>query len=73
MHYHDKCGKCGSDRLLTVPATPGQHSHIVLGDHVLRTVSVTTYVCTTCGVVEQWVNGREDLLSLQAERESHRR
>jgi len=42
MHYHDKCGKCGSDRLLTVPSTPGQHSHIVIGDHVLRTVSLTT-------------------------------
>jgi hypothetical protein len=69
MHHHDHCGRCGSDRLLTVPATPGQHSHIVFGDRLLQAVTVTTYVCTECGVVEQWVNSKEDLLKLKAERE----
>jgi hypothetical protein len=51
-----------------VPATPGQHSHIVFGERVLHTVKVTTYVCTACGIVEQWVDRREDRLKLEAER-----
>ena len=70
MHNHVNCGKCGSAALLAVPATPGQHSHIVFGDRVLQTVTVTTYVCTDCGFVEHWVNSKEDLLKLKAEREA---
>ena len=68
MPVRDTCGKCGSGRLLSVPATPGQHSHIVFGERVLHTVSVTTYVCTGCGIVEQWVDREEDRLKLEAER-----
>jgi hypothetical protein len=67
MHSHDRCGKCQSDRLLTVPMTPGQHSHIVTGERLLHDVTVTSYVCTDCGFVEQWVNSKEDLLKLRAE------
>jgi len=48
-----------------VPATPGQHSHIVVGERVLQTIAVTTYVCTQCGFVEQWVNNQADLLVLK--------
>ena len=70
MHSHERCGKCQSGRLLTVPMTPGQHSHIVIGDRVLHTVTVTSYVCTDCGYVEQWVNSKRDLLKLRAELES---
>jgi hypothetical protein len=72
MHHHDKCGNCGSSRLLTLPATPGQHSHIVLGERVLHTVTVTTYVCTDCGAVEQWVNHKPDLIKLRAVWDSQR-
>jgi hypothetical protein len=50
-----------------VPTTPGQHSHIVVGQRVLQTVAVTTYVCTRCGLVQQWVNSKQDLLTLNAE------
>jgi hypothetical protein len=52
MHNHRHCGKCGSAALLVMPETPGHHSHIVLGKTVLYTVTVTTYVCTDCGIVE---------------------
>jgi hypothetical protein len=68
MPVRDTCGKCGPGRLLSVPATPGQHSHIVFGERVLHTVKVTTYVCTDCGIVEQWVDRKEDRVRLQAER-----
>jgi ribosomal protein S27AE len=53
MHSHDNCGKCGSGRLLEVPMTPAQHSHIAFGDRVLRMVAVNKYVCTDCGYIEQ--------------------
>ena len=71
-HSHDRCGKCGSTDLLPVPATPGDHSHIVTGDRVLRTVAVDKYVCTDCGYVEQWVNDKVDLKTLkEAMRNAH--
>ncbi len=65
MHSHDRCGKCGSGDPLRVPATPGEHSHIVTGDRVLHTVAVEKYVCTDCGYVEQWVNSKADLAQLK--------
>jgi ribosomal protein L37E len=68
MHTHDECSKCGSGELLRIPATPGQHSHIVLGDRVLHTVAVTKYVCAACGYIEQWVNNKDDLERLREER-----
>lgn len=67
MPVRDRCGKCGSGRLLSVPATPGQHSHIVFGARVLHTVRLTTYVCSDCGIVEHWVDRQEDRLKLEAE------
>jgi len=75
MHTHEKCGKCGSAKLLLVPETPGQHSHIVFGERVLQTVAVTTYVCTDCGFIEQWVNSKDELMKLKEElvEESRRR
>ena len=67
MHSHEKCAKCGSAKLLLVPETPGQHSHIVFGERVLQTVAVTTYVCTDCGFIEQWVNSEVELMKLKEE------
>lgn len=72
MHDHDQCSKCGSAELIRVPTTPGQHSHIVLGERVLRTVAVTKYVCPDCGYVEQWVNSKADLELLREERRRQR-
>jgi hypothetical protein len=65
VHLHNQCTRCGSNALLEVPSTPGDHSHIVTGDRILQSVCVTTYVCTDCGCVEQWVNGKDDLLRLK--------
>ncbi len=72
VHSHERCGKCGSPDLLRVPATPADHSHIVIEDRVLRTVAVDEYVCTDCGYVEQWVNSKADLTKLkEAIRNAH--
>jgi predicted nucleic-acid-binding Zn-ribbon protein len=73
MRSRPRCAKCRDVALLAVPATPGQHSHIVSGERVLHTVTVTTYVCTRCGYVEQWVDDEQDLLKLRAEWASRHR
>jgi hypothetical protein len=65
VNVHDQCRRCGSFELLCVPATPGDHSHIVAGDRLLHNVTITSYVCTDCGNVEQWVNGSDDLRRLK--------
>ena len=65
MHIHDECSHCGSRELLMVPRTSGDHSHIVTGDRLLHAVSTTTYVCTDCGLVEHWVNSKDELIQLK--------
>jgi DNA-directed RNA polymerase subunit RPC12/RpoP len=66
MHRHEQCVQCGSRDLLRVPATPGNHSHIVVGDRLLRSIQVDKYVCTDCGRIEEWVNDKDDLRKLKA-------
>jgi hypothetical protein len=73
MHVHERCGRCGSHELLSVPVTPGDHSHIVLGEALLRCVAVAKYVCTDCGYIEQWVNSKDDLAKLKVELAHNRR
>ena len=65
VHVHDQCDRCGSREVLQVPCTPGDHSHIVTGDRLLRNVTTDTYVCTDCGRVEQWVNNKSELALLK--------
>jgi hypothetical protein len=67
MVDHNRCSKCESAHLLAIPPTPGDHSHIVVGDRLMRTVAVAKYVCTDCGFVEEWVNDTADLGQLKAE------
>ena len=65
MHVRDQCARCDSREVLKVPSTSGDHSHIVTGDRLLHTVRTTKYVCTDCGLVEEWVNSRDELKMLK--------
>jgi hypothetical protein len=67
MHERSKCGRCGSGSSLRVPGTPGEHSHIVVGDRLMHTILVTKYVCTDCGCIEEWVSNPDDLKRLKQE------
>ena len=69
MHEHLICGICHSHHLLQIAATPSEHSHLVVGKGVMRTVRIDRYVCTDCGHVEQWVNSKDDLKELRTERQ----
>jgi hypothetical protein len=63
-----RCGRCGADGQVAIPMTPGDHSHIVVsGERALRNVTVTKYVCTACGYVEEWVEDAADLPRLGAD------
>lgn len=67
QHLHAKCDSCGSVNLLAVPATPGDHSHIAVGERLLHPIAVRKYVCADCGRIEEWVNDAADLERLRAE------
>jgi len=61
------CSKCESQELFHIPATPGQHSHIVVGTRVMHTVEISRRVCTQCGYIEEWVLHATDLNLLRDE------
>ena len=61
------CGRCGSGALLKVPATPSDHSHIVVGERLMHNVRVCRHVCTACGRVEEYVDDPGDLVRLRTE------
>ena len=61
------CARCGSAEVLKVPATPSDHSHIVVGERLMHNVSVCRYVCTACGRVDEYVDDPADLALLRAE------
>ena len=65
MNDHEICGKCGAADLHRIASTPSHHSHIVVGQGLMHTVSISMYVCTDCGHVEEWINGKEDLRRLK--------
>jgi hypothetical protein len=63
-----RCGRCGSGSQVAIPMTPDDHSHIVVGgESLLRNVTVTKFVCTACGCVEEWVEDAADLPRLSAD------
>jgi hypothetical protein len=63
----NQCGKCGSQANFVIPATPGDHSHIVVGERLMRNIQICRRVCTDCGFVEEWIEDQEDLKSLKGE------
>jgi ribosomal protein S27AE len=60
-----QCGKCGSTANFVIPATPGDHSHIVVGERLMRNIQISRLVCTNCGFVEEWIKDQEDLKCLK--------
>jgi len=61
------CGKCAGGELFAIPATPAEHSHIVVGERLMRNIYIRRYVCTDCGYVEEWLRDAQDLKTLKEE------
>ena len=62
-----QCGACDSRRLMRIPTSPGEHSHITTGARVLHTITIDRYVCIECGRVEEWIGSDADLEHLRRE------
>jgi hypothetical protein len=67
MHSPTECGKCGCGELFSIPSTPGEHSHIVVGERLMRNIGIHRSVCTDCGYIEEWVRDADDLKMLKIE------
>jgi hypothetical protein len=67
MNVHTHCLACGSAALFAFPVGPSEHSHLAVGTRVLEMIPIQRYVCTSCGHVEEWVNGGADLQKLVEE------
>lgn len=67
VNQHNRCSRCQSSDLFETPVTASDHSHLVVGERLMRNIAICRYVCTDCGHIEEWVNDQEDLKSLKAE------
>src|SRR5438552_704083 len=67
LHRPNLCGKCGSENLFCIPTTPSDHSHIVVGDRLMRYIASQRFVCTDCGYIEEWIRNEGDLETLKEE------
>lgn len=69
MKNTHKCPKCGSSEIIRVPDNPYRHAS---GNNIYTTkmtligkIPVIRYVCSSCGYVENWVEGRGELDELR--------
>lgn len=69
MKNTHKCPKCGSSEIIRVPDNPYRHAS---GNNIYTTkmtligkIPVIRYVCCSCGYVENWVEGREELADIR--------
>lgn len=61
-----KCPKCDGVEILRVPGTGhGWAVANVIPVALMSVVSVTRYVCESCGFTEEWVDSKEDLHRLR--------
>lgn len=67
MKRNGKCVKCGSPELIRVPVIPGEGPHIAVGDRTMYSVPLRHIVCGTCGYIEVWIDGKENLSRLRKE------
>lgn len=59
MKTATRCPKCESEAIKRIPGE--NQSKIGIQTGVLSWVPVTRYVCTTCGFIEQYVEGDDAL------------
>ena len=69
MRHTGHCPKCGSGDIIRVPDHPRRYAS---GNNIYTSsvtlfgkIPVIRYVCCSCGYVENWVEGTEELESLR--------
>jgi ribosomal protein S27AE len=63
----NKCAKCSSPELLSIPTMPGEEPRIAVGERGMQMVAVSKFVCGNCGYIEEWVQDARDLEKLRKE------
>lgn len=70
-----KCPKCASADTVRIPGRvkdAGRGNNIVTGFFSNDHVTVTRYLCSTCGYIEHWIDKPEDVAHLKREYTSWR-
>lgn len=62
MKTTGKCPKCGTTQIVAIPSALGTYNDIKVD--LLHTASVTRYICTGCGYLEQYVEDKKALGTL---------
>lgn len=60
MQKVNECSKCGGSDIVRVPGEMvgfGGGNYIRVGVTYFSNIPVSRYVCTSCGFIEEWVDG----------------
>lgn len=63
MKKSKTCPKCQSTDIVRIPGSVlayGAGNNIIVGKTIFSAVTVTRYLCMTCGYIEEWVDTKED-------------
>ena len=62
MKNTKKCPKCGGESIVRFDGNCGAYgagNNIMLGATIFSAINVNTYVCTTCGYTEEWIDTQD--------------
>lgn len=68
------CPKCGGNEIIRIPGQAGAYgsgNNIPIGFTIFSSVTVTRYVCYSCGFSEEWIDYREYVEKLKEKYGSH--
>lgn len=67
MKNSQTCPKCQQQRIIRIPGEAGAYgtgNNIPVGFTIFSSITVTRFVCTSCGFSEEWIESPEDLETL---------
>jgi hypothetical protein len=68
MRNSKACPKCQSNDVVRIPGMVGAYGAgncINVGRTIFSSVTVTRYLCVTCGFSEEWVDAADDLAKIK--------
>ncbi len=66
MKHTNTCSKCHSNEIVRIPSFVGANGNsIKAGITVFSSVTVTRYLCTSCGYSEEWIDDPTDIKTLK--------
>lgn len=62
-----RCTKCDSENIIRIPGTVGSYgsgNNIRTGIFTIGAVKVSSYLCSECGYLEEWIDDKKDIEKL---------